>query len=407
MASASDVPGKYDVVINGEGFCLLDSIEPSLPFRTQRAIYSMSPTFVSRQNVQGNYGDNQQDFWLTASQHDWSLGEDQKYFRAAEDSSVRKFWKGYQVDAQIAGQVVIGPSTKIVSTASAAVSSCWAATPGSFFLGASTNLHEVSATGTATDRGAHGAGGSATAVCSDGGVKVYVSGSAATKIRAYDTAAHTFADFSATPAESLAFLNNTLYGYKAGVLSRYDTAGLATTLNTWKDAAGTTIAGTGQLAVLGSKLLILRTSLTSKGGPELWIYDGTGTSKAAEFPPNFTASSIAVSEGITYIIGTGTKRGSGSRTEVYYWANGTIGLAFSSDHYTSSTIGGSAVCAFSDGVFFTDGVDATVRFFSLTSGGIFTMGNYTPSANAAQFAAGSNVAILTQGSTSNTFLFNP
>ena len=72
MASASDVPGRYDIVLDGHGYVLLDALTPNIPFRTHRAIYTFSPTFLERTNVTGAYGDNQQDFWMTVSQKDWS-----------------------------------------------------------------------------------------------------------------------------------------------------------------------------------------------------------------------------------------------------------------------------------------------------------------------------------------------
>jgi hypothetical protein len=406
MATAADVPGKYDVVINGQGYIFLDSIEPSLPFRTHRASYTFSPTFIDRQNVSGSFGDDQQDFWLTATQNDWSEGEDQKYFRSADTDSVRKFWKGLQVEATIPGEVTIGPSTKVVTTTSVGASCCWAATPGSFLVGSTTNLYEVSATGTVTDRGAHGAGAVVESVVSDGGVRAYLSGSTATKVRKYDTSAHTYADFSASPADVLAFLNNTLYGYKAGVLSRYDTSGTASTVATWKDATGVTLTGAALLCPFGGKLMILRTTLTATGGAELWVYDGLGVSKVEDFPSNFSASALCVSEGIIFIVGKSSKRGLGDRTVLRYWANGSSGTVWNSDHFTTATVGNSAVCPFSLGVLFTDGVDGTIRTFDLATGGVFTSAQYTPSTQTAQFAAGSNVAILTQNATLSTFLYN-
>ena len=52
--------------------------------------YAYSPTFVERANVQGDYGDNQQDFFMTFSQKDWSLGEQQRYFRRATTGSTSR-----------------------------------------------------------------------------------------------------------------------------------------------------------------------------------------------------------------------------------------------------------------------------------------------------------------------------
>lgn len=48
-------------------------------FGREPATYGHSPTFVERSNVSGDYGDNQQAFWLVASQRDWSLGEQQPF----------------------------------------------------------------------------------------------------------------------------------------------------------------------------------------------------------------------------------------------------------------------------------------------------------------------------------------
>ena len=84
----------------------LDTIEPSLPFRSHRAIYSHSPTFIERSNITGSFGDNQQAFWLTAAQNDWSLGEQQRYFRQSDATSSRRYWAGNNVNVGwIPGQV--------------------------------------------------------------------------------------------------------------------------------------------------------------------------------------------------------------------------------------------------------------------------------------------------------------
>src|SRR5438105_5047089 len=107
MATAADVPGKFDCVINGQGYVFLDSLEPSLPFRTHRAIYEFSPTFIPRQNVSGAYGDNTQMFWQTAYQHDWSLGEQQRFFRATDADRVRRYWAGTNIDIHTPGQVTL------------------------------------------------------------------------------------------------------------------------------------------------------------------------------------------------------------------------------------------------------------------------------------------------------------
>jgi hypothetical protein len=49
--TAAEVPGVYDVVIDGYGFVFWTSLMQSLPFRNQRAAYSYTPTFLERTNV--------------------------------------------------------------------------------------------------------------------------------------------------------------------------------------------------------------------------------------------------------------------------------------------------------------------------------------------------------------------
>src|SRR5690348_14609837 len=95
--AAADVPDRYDVVFSLNdgttyGFLYADSVESNLPFRTHKALYSYSPTFLERQNLSNTYGDNFQDFFLTASQADFSEGEQQKFFRVNDQDSVRKYW---------------------------------------------------------------------------------------------------------------------------------------------------------------------------------------------------------------------------------------------------------------------------------------------------------------------------
>jgi hypothetical protein len=108
LATAADVPGVYDVVLNGQGFVFLDTIQPSLPFRSHKATYKVSQTFIERSNVTGAFGDNQQDWWMTASQNDWSLGEEQRFFRIGDQTSRSRYWRGMNVDLSQPGQVTIG-----------------------------------------------------------------------------------------------------------------------------------------------------------------------------------------------------------------------------------------------------------------------------------------------------------
>src|SRR6266566_4792142 len=103
MPSASDVPGRFDLVIDvggtKTGYMFNEAIETYA--RKNLATYGYSPTFVERQNVQGNYGDDSQAFWLTASQNDWSGGEDQRFFRANDEIGSTRFYAGSGVDLRI------------------------------------------------------------------------------------------------------------------------------------------------------------------------------------------------------------------------------------------------------------------------------------------------------------------
>src|SRR6266496_890732 len=162
MASLEDVPGKYDVIINGEGYVFEDALESSLPFRTHRAIYDISPTFISRANTTGVYGDNQQDFWMTWNQEDWSLGEDQKFFRVNDADRIRRYWQGTNIDNRIPGQITIRPPVQTLTFSSTAYSAIAALTSGgqSCIHAAGTHdLFEISPNGTFVSKGEHGLGG--------------------------------------------------------------------------------------------------------------------------------------------------------------------------------------------------------------------------------------------------------
>lgn len=405
MATAADVPGVYDVVINGTGFILANSIQPNLPFRTQRATYGYSPTFLERTNVSGDYGDNQQSFWLTVTQKDWSLGEDQKFFRSQDADKSRQYWLGSNVNVSIPGQVSLnrdGPNLTLPATSSGA-----AAYPaGSVaFTVTSTNLVEVSSGGTVTDRGAHGAGGQVTGFACDG-TFLYLSGVAATKVRKYDLGAHTFADFSAQNADSLVFLNNTLYGTLNNVLYTYDTAGTATASFTYKTATGAALPGTMKLCAFGGKVMILRTS-GSTNGAELWEYDGTGVAKLAEYPGNFAAKDFCVQSGILFIIGQEARGGDGYRAAIWYYANGTIGRAWAHPVF-STTVGiGYAITPFGNGLLFTEPKDHLVRYYDLQTGGTSTVATLNSLGTPSALATADTFAILTNNSGLGFLLFDP
>ena len=400
-ATAADVPAKYDCVINGKGYCFADSVEPSLPFRTHRAIYDISPTFVERQNVSSVYGDQAQDFFPTSTQNDWSLGEDQKFFRIQDADSARRYWLGSNVDVTVPGQVTLRPAVSTLTMAAAVSNAVWSS-PNSIFTASSTNLYEIGPTGTITDRGAHGAGGLADAICTDG-TFIYLSGNACTSIRKYDQSAHTFAAFSATAAGSMCFLNNTLYGTKGGILSQYDTSGSASTIFTWKNAVGTSLGNTRQIVSFGGKIAILTPSAQNASGAELWIYDGTAPTIVARFPETFTERVIFEADGILFVAGTEINSNFGARTVVYYLAQGTLGRLYSSQNWFTGSYAGVAGGRFQGGLLLTDIANSCVRFYNLAAGGVSTVAPLTPPTGDVFIGQGATSAAITQGSTSVLF----
>src|SRR4051812_39926262 len=166
MATAADVPGKFDCVINGTGYLFYDQIDESLPFRTAKAIYSYSPTFVERSNTQGSFGDNQQDFWLTSSQNDWTEGSGQRFFRASDPDSRSHFYTSLAADVSLEGEAKLAKATSTTTFGGAVTAAGSVAV--TLFFGGVTNLFQVDSAGTASDLGAHGAGAVVESIASDG-----------------------------------------------------------------------------------------------------------------------------------------------------------------------------------------------------------------------------------------------
>src|SRR4051812_47737069 len=110
---AATVPYPYDLVIGSTGFILADYLQDSEP-----SVYGQTPTFVQRQNTQGDYGDNQQDFWLTWSQKDWSKGGQQKY-QGREDDGKSRYWDGSAITVETPGEVSMSTDTAGITFAAA------------------------------------------------------------------------------------------------------------------------------------------------------------------------------------------------------------------------------------------------------------------------------------------------
>jgi hypothetical protein len=62
VAAASEVPGRFDLVANGQGYTFDRTRESTLYGSRARAEYSHTQTFLERTNVSGAWGDDQQAF---------------------------------------------------------------------------------------------------------------------------------------------------------------------------------------------------------------------------------------------------------------------------------------------------------------------------------------------------------
>ena len=392
MASASDIPGRYDVVINGEGYVFPDS-------ELERATYGYSPTFVQRQNTQGDYGDNQQEFWLSATQRDWRGGEQQRFFRQDEDRSNR-YWRSSAVDVRKDGQVTLHPGVSSVSFTSSMVA-CHTRDPTARTIVAltSANLLTVDAAGTVTDVGAHGLGTTPVyqAITSDG-TDMFFSATTASGVRKWDGSA--FSTFSASGGNSLTFLNNTLFGFYDSTLCKWDTAGARSDVFTWKQAdGGNRSFGTGQnsavLTPFGGKVMVLLRD--GPHGAELWESDGSTASIKAQFPSNFYGCDTTVQKGVLYISGMfGRANAAGTadttRPAVYAYTADTFELLWQADDYLADGISGLsgqvmvAIASFDSGVVWNDESTATFKFYEPDAAAVHTLGAYSR-------GGGKNVAI--------------
>lgn len=378
MASASDVPNRFDVVINSEGYMLADNQE-------SRAEYGFSPTFLARTNITGNYGDNQQDFWMTSKQNDWSLGEQQQFLRVGDDVSLRRFWQGTNIDVRKPGQVTLRQDKRAVTFAAATAWAC----PYTDKIAVATaqNLYTLDMAGTISDKGAHGLGFTPKAMCHDS-VNVFIGAPDAALVRKYDG---TFVTFSTgTKNTALEYLNNTIYGLFEGnvamQLHRFDGAGVVTGIHEWKTGvtAGVRVGiERSTIKAFGGKLLIL---LSLQDAVELWIYDGQGVSMIAKLPPNFAAGAVEVLHGFVFIAGLFITKATATTDTcvpgIYFYANGQVGLLWKADSSFASTATSDllpSLTSYDGGLIFNDDTRGTIMYYDIVNGGVHALCSYTVS----------------------------
>ena len=400
----TDVPDRYDVVFQLNdgtkyGFLLADSVESNLPFRTHKALYSYSPTFLERQNVSNEYGDNFQDFFLTGSQDDFSLGEQQKFFRVNDPNRSRRYFAGLSVDpVTTPGNVTL--TTKLTTVSAPGANPICAnnvlgglgGTTG-WFVADGTNLSSVLFDGTTSLVGAHGCGAPPTYGVVDGN-NLYLGyeGSLSAGIRKWNGSS--FTTFSSTQVTAAVFNDNILFGYQASTDSfiSFDASGNPTTQFQWKNADGsvniTGIAHIGMCA-FGGGIYIVR----QLAGTELWIYDGSGVRKVADLPEDFSCTyysggqgvpTVCVSQGIVFIAGYVTYANNTYRPTVYFYVNGSLGKLWESQTISTSGRGG-AIVPFGNGVVFLDPITNNLMQYNVAAGGVHTIGN--PGAFGAMYAS--------------------
>jgi hypothetical protein len=361
------------VVIDGHGYRFPDSLE-SHPFGTHRASYGYTPTFLPRQNVQGDYGDNQQAFWLTLTQKDWSLGDGQRYMRVGDDEARRRFWAAENVEPQEPGEIRLRKATASFAAA-AAVKALGADNTAVFFVTA-TNLYTLEFDGAiGSGAGAHGLAGTPTdyGLITDE-VSTFVTDGAS--IRLYTGS---WSTFSASGAKALAYLNNTLYGFADGSLYQWDTAGVRTTIAQFKGAAGAVASSVqGRIAAFGGDLAILLSEGGATHSPELWLWDGTGVSRFASFTSNFEMWDMEVAWGVIFVSGRNVRGGTVKEYQpcIYYWASGQIGKLWEAEDWTTADVK-TACTNFGSTLVFNDDLNGRLMEYDFEAGGAHAFGTYT------------------------------
>jgi hypothetical protein len=409
-------PDVYDVVIDGYGYVTSRAVDPNLPFRVQQQSLAYSPTFVERQNVSNAYGDNAQDFFLTSRERDWSLGEQQKFFRTGNDG---RYWMGSNVDVGTPGQVVLFPQTPSLAFSGTVLSGAREAATQNIVVADVTNLYRVSPVGAITSLGAHGLGiiPNYFAMCTDG-ANTYLTNTGGVGVRKWDGAS--FSTFSASVASVLAFLNNTLYGIRGNNndLVRWDSGGVLTSLFTWKDAAGVAQGMVpARLEPFGGKLLILLAYGQEAGG-ELWIYDGSGASRLEVFPANFVAYDIEVLYGVAYISGSFFRPASSTtvytRPAILFFDGSQIGILWEANAYSTTTISSAAqtivkgphpaIGVFDGKLIFTDDTTGNLMAYNPALGGVSTIGSYAVGGDSARVITVGTHAVHIRNQTTGYYL---
>lgn len=339
---------------------------------------------------------------MTEAQNDWALGEQQRFFRSKNPDSVRRYWKGANVNPVFFdGRISLRPARASISPGASTSTCATSIDSASIAVFGSTNLYTINGN-TSTTVGAHGLGAAPSqfGVCSDGDL-LYFSSPTGNKVRWWDGAS-SFGTFSTTYASALCFVDNTLWGGQAGgIINSYSTAGVATAQFQFKGADG----GTSSRAILkllpyGGQVLALVVDQQGLAPAALWVGDTTGFNQVAQYDTNFTPKDMCISEGIVFIAGVQAGIGGsslGSLQTVNYYANGNIGRLWQSKFGNGS--GSVSVAAFDQGVVIADDNNGTAVYYNIGTGGVSTMFSYTVSSSPT-IAAAQGQVLVTNSTTS-------
>lgn len=375
--------------------------------------------------MSGSFGDNQQSFWLTATQTDWSLGEQQRYFRQADPASSRRYWAGNNINVGwTPGQVTMEYAQTQVSLGFSAITclpgqSAQTAWFGAYQCMVSDEIHPGATR-------VHGASlTSSNAVCQDGQL-AYIGD--ATHIRSWDYGS-TFATFSsATGSACLAYVSNTLFSGFQNTLSWLDTSGNSNLVYSWKSADGTSSSTRSPqpqlMTAYGGQVMVVVVGQPTGGSAELWLADTTGAQRVGALPSNFVPQDICLADEIVFFSGVlktvvGVNANFGTPA-VFYYANGNIGKLWQSKGNGAGPMVSCAPCR--GGVVFNDptqdwtqivqdptvpgGQNASIVYYDISQGGVSTIGTYPDSqvGNTVVLAGGDkNLALSNQTSTGHSW----
>lgn len=96
-----EVPGKFDVAINGVAFMLDDQHET---FKGGTAIIPLLRSQADQSSEPGESSTNPEDLW-PRSQHSWHKGAGQRWLDSEEDSDRNRFWNSRGLDPWTRGQI--------------------------------------------------------------------------------------------------------------------------------------------------------------------------------------------------------------------------------------------------------------------------------------------------------------